>query len=1690
MRGRLVFLALLLAACLLVPTILTAQPANMMPRPEGQGDMPGMKGRGLLDPPPAPAGPDGHAQPGMGMGPMDSMGMEGKGPMGPDFEREIVRVLTSFGDRSTGTPGCEKAADYIAGRLEKLGIGDLGRLSYQLPVMRHFSARIVLPETGAEEAVSPTALNAITPGSIPPEGLEGPVIYAGKGEFKDFNGNKAAGAIVLMEFDSGKNWINAAQLGAKALIYVDRGIDGQPATKGFYEDKFELTPIRFPRFHMSLAQARRLFGEFDRPGPVPAGLEDAAPLARLFAEARWEQVVSEDIYLFIPGADKDLAGEVLLVDAFYDGRAFTPGAAPGADEASSVAALLRAAEEFKRRPPARSVLLAAVSGHAQANAGMRELIAAMRVKGRELRDASKELKEGIKNDKEALSILKAALAAEGKDKTLENPLVAKALETGIKDSVDTITTTLMRLRLKLMDAAGKGADHDALTLKRALLRRLSWRQDYENLTEEERLAVLDILPDAIANIKAGLADSKDKLRCVADSRELRRLVGDKEIKASASLYLSSHGDAVGSFCDGWMYEIKPEINFAQAYSFMGRFLNETAAKMEREKRFQVMRGQSMYVDGLRPNQLRPWRTYFVDSPLFGSEVAARAGIMAFTLATVNDGRGLWGTPDDAFERVDFENLWRQSRFTAGLVHETAMAKPLDLGDKLPRNVFSTLIGRVNFIRQGELFPDRPAPGTVVMIYQGKTRYYSMVDSRGQFRLTGLSSKKYVFDKAIIEAFRLSPDTGEAVWAVDKKQTGKAAYRVKMDRTFMETDLIMFGCDQSTLFSAFDPRTFNYFTKIELLDGRREAPPARSWFSRLDTRDSTIFTLFLEPGTSYKLILSDTVLARKLILLNSSKERPEGDGYKVADWPILPVTELKAARDIWTLLTPRIENLERHGIFNERIRELESEGRTLMDAADKALAEHRYDEMISKARSSWALSTRVYNDVEQTQKDVLIGVLFYIALFVPFAYCLERVIFCFADIHKRIVAFCGILFTVIAVVYQVHPAFQLTYSPLVVILAFFILGLSFGVSMIIFFRFEREMVDLQKRAMHVKTSEIGGFKAFTAAFVIGVSNLRRRKIRTALTCLTLIILTFTIMSFTAVKSQRKEGAVKFKDEASYRGVLMKNIGWRSLPPEAYGVMQDMFQGRAGVAPLAWLENPEKTLPVVTELRRGQETELAQGVIGLTASEADTGWVKNILVKGRWFNRGERRVAVLPVTMAGRLGIVPGVPGEDQVLMWGMPFTVIGLIRDNGLDEYLDLDGEPLTPVIFPSETAVEMTETEKEAVESGEDVRTFQGRYQHVDGDLTAIVPYNELMGLGGQLKSISVGGTSLENDAFRKMDRSAAAAVASKLADRFGLAIFSGEPEGTFVYHSSESLSYAGVPNIIIPLVISVLIVLNTMIGSVYERKREIGVYTAVGLAPTHVSFLFIAESLAFAVLSVVLGYLLAQTTAGLFSGTAMWAGMTANYSSLAGVAAMILVIAVVLLSVIYPSKVAGEIAIPDVNRSWSLPEPVDGVIHTMLPFLMRIREQECAGGFLYDYYDSHQDISHGLFSTDNVEYSFECPWNEPGAKPHPKVSYPEFSDLQACMKLSATVWLAPFDFGIKQKVTLYFIPAMSNPGFMEIRVELERLAGEAGMWKRLNKGFLNDLRKQLLIWRSLDEAARYSYEQSIVKSYPERGDV
>ncbi len=1557
--------------------------------------------------------------------------------------RRTIETLSGFASRAGGSPGQAKAADFITEELRGLGLDPKNQV-FDLPVRRFLGAELTVDNSSYP--LTPLIANAVTPQAT--DGvIAAPLYYVGRGDLSDLDGKDLHNSIVLLDFDSGRNWQLLASLGAKAVIFLE---DDASRGRMFFAEKQELTPLQFPCFWMVRPMAEKIFG------PLANRQNPLHPQVSLQAQAVWENQSAKNVYALIEGRDPQLNKELVILEAFYDTDEFVVGNSPGADAATSIATLLEVARTLTGRPPARSVLLLATSGQPQALAGMREALWSISARSKDLRDQKRQLEKSADEAKRSLKILENLDFPLAKDRT-RDALVAAAIRQTLDYSVDEVSRELIQLRLSTSTTAPQEQLKEQIknTANRRLsFRRLGWAETLDDLPAAEEELLRQLLPKAIAGNARVMADVGRRLAALKSATALRDLVRDYQIAAVVSLHLSSHGSGVGGFHRGWLYDLKATINRTAIYSRLAELLDQAAGPAI---------GRAAYQDTLRPSHLRTWDSWFLDKPHLGGEVSALAGYLGLSLVTTGDGRAAWGTPGDQVERVDWPYLADQANLVERLVDTITAAPALHNGD-LPRDGFVTVTARASLLLQGELFANYPGRGTTILAYQGSGKFYALVNESGYFTIKGVADKKNVLDKLVIEGYRFDERTGKVIWAIDKKESGKDNYRLKLLRKSMETELVLFNCRETTLFDLLEPRSFAYLTKLYLFDGRRDAPPEHYWYSRLDTRDSILASVYTEPGTLLKLTLSDTVLTNKMLLTNASPEKTLGRGYAVDSVPAIANTIHHAARDGWTLLVPRIDNLETHGIYDERINDLKLRGLAALKTATAAFAAFDYSLGRETAAEALALAARVYAQVEKTQKDVLFGVLFFIALFVPFAFVMERFLFNFAGIYQRILGFTAILCLLIAIIYQVHPAFHLAYSPMVVILAFFIIGLSFMVTLIIFFRFEDEMVLLQRRATHRRPEEISRWKAFVAAFFLGVSNLRRRRLRTLLTCTTLIILTFTIMSFTTIKSSRQQVRLAFQPEAPYQGLLLKKVNWQSLPPQATAMLVNSMAATDRPALRVWLEGRDPARPVSVPLRAGTSNIEIQGLLGLSPNEAYVTGIDRRLAAGRWFTEKDRQAIILEEGMATRLGITR--PGEQQVFLWGSAFTVVGTFRAKDMEQAVDLDGEQLTPVVFPEETGKEMTEEEAEALESGDDLRSFQSRYHHLSASETAIIPATTLLAAGGKLKSIAVKPTPPAD----------IGALAGRLTDRFNLAIFAGEADGVWLYNISDTLRYSGVPNIIIPLLISILIVLNTMISSVYERKSEIAVYTSVGLAPSHVAFLFVAEAMALAVIAVVIGYLVAQICAALFSATPLWAGITVNYSSLAGVAAMALVIAVVLISVLYPARVAARIAIPDVNRTFKLPEPVDNTIRVTLPFLMKFREHESIGGFVHDYLTGHRDISHGLFSTGPVQVVFSCSTVDEIVKMVSESAAPH--DLQ-CLHLRANVWLAPFDFGIMQTVDVQFCPAREGREFLEVHITLQRMSGESGVWLRLNTAFLHELRKQLLIWRSLDEATHQELQSS-----------
>ena len=286
-----------------------------------------------------------------------------------------------------------------------------------------------------------------------------------------------------------------------------------------------------------------------------------------------------------------------------------------------------------------------------------------------------------------------------------------------------------------------------------------------------------------------------------------------------------------------------------------------------------------------------------------------------------------------------------------------------------------------------------------------------------------------------------------------------------------------------------------------------------------------------------------------------------------------------------------------------------------------------------------------------------------------------------------------------------------------------------------------------------------------------------------------------------------------------------------------------------------------------------------------------------------------------------------------------------------------------------------------------------------------------------------------------------------------------GEEARVEVLSSIQTTSFSGLGNLFIPILIAALIVLNTMTGSVYERFHEIHIYSSVGLAPTHIAALFLAESVVFATVGAVAGYLIGQTVAGVIFHFGWLGAITLNYSSLSAIYSSIVVMLTVFLSTLYPAKKASDMAVPDVTRRWEFPPPEGDNWQFDFPFTVSGAEILGMYSYLARFLQSYGETSIGAFYTEDVNLSKSPPGDE------------------ADYVISSRCWLAPYDLGISQDVRFLAVTTGEHDIY-RIVVKIQRISGDTLSWQRMNRGFLNVLRKQFLVWRTVPSGTKLEFAE------------
>ncbi len=1052
-----------------------------------------------------------------------------------------------------------------------------------------------------------------------------------------------------------------------------------------------------------------------------------------------------------------------------------------------------------------------------------------------------------------------------------------------------------------------------------------------------------------------------------------------------------------------------------------------------------------------------WDSYLDDDVFIeDGRIARDVGLVTLNLVTTTDRRAVLDSPLDRPDRVDFGNVQRQSEMI-NQVLTRALADPGLFGsewEKLrpahDRNLPDRRVaieGRLRLLPRRSATPEDPVPhGTVVILhdYYGDMwrPWIALADEAGNYTVKGLSK-----GKVGVRGFLLDKETGEVTFATDHGERAQKIGAWEQGLTKAETvwTTILFEAESveihDRIHAGFHFTFGNSSRSMKVLDDRGAVP--RQYGFVMGDYLERMMVLYGEPGEPLRMV------DKSMVLLNNAGAVDEltaqGAGFDLSQRRLIPYASLQSTKDMWRLDDVRMERMRQFAIENPRLDALHQRSRTALEKAEEAMAGLDWDRYAKYVREAIGLEYRAYPDVRGTQDDIILGLVFFVALLVPAAFFAERLLFAAPDIRRQIVWFTAIMLVIWMILAQVHPAFELAH-PVIVLLALMVMVMAVFVITLVMSRFNSYMAELRQRAAGTASGDLSRSGTAYVAFMLGISNMRRRVLRTGLTLTTITMLTFTVLSFTSFKPAIRFVGFEKDWEPLYRGVLMHDIHWWSWEPPVYDYLFSHFGGSGTVAARTWMTMGFEEEGYIPMRFQGREAA-ALGVLGLTPEETEVTGIDRALVAGRWFDDPGESSTILAAPVAEQLGVpVEAVErGEGPLVrVFGQGWKVVGIYDPDLFEDVRDLNNEPLTPAKekfeqFNMPGLDQMFMMNNFFLDADIDVG-----YEHLPSARLAVMPYGRLESLGAELMSVAI--------AFDEEVPSRE--LIEEYLTRATFRLFVGMPdeEGelrTYAYSSMGATSVEGLGALVIPMLIAALIVLNTMMGAVYERFREIGVYSSVGLAPVHIAFLFIAESCVYGVLGVVIGYVLGQVGGRVLLALDLLGGVSLNYSSTAAISSALLVIAVVLLSTVYPARTASQMAVPDVVRRWQLPDPVDDVWRFPFPFTVNVNAVESLCGYLHTFFTSYGHESVGRMYTERTRVLVE---EGDGAKVH---------------TVQLLLWLAPFDMGVSQYLQFTIAPT-DHPRICEIDLYIERISGPVAFWQRLNLGFMLELRKQFLVWQTL----------------------
>ncbi len=1178
--------------------------------------------------------------------------------------KDVEALLRIAPSRNMGSPDREALDKYVAGRFKATGF-ESGTINFPTAAFIPGKAEIRLPD-GTRFPLQSLAPNSAHPGNLAGGQWSGNLADLGLGALKDIESSSPMNAAVLLDMDSHRAWMTALELGAQVLIFVGSERDNSRQAA----EKLCLTPLSVPRFYVTAGDGAALRSALRAQKTLPVRIVQTQP-------NRWAAVMAADDWVIVPGATH--ADKVVHIQAYKDAAGIVPATTPGAQSACNLALLLRLLDHYTRHKPQCTLVFSAVSDHCNALRGEQFFLGSTYpdegAQADELEQRQKDLREAEFYAKVYADTSAAQIGRLRQDSSMETGQ-ALQLKTPIVDELNYQRNKTNRRISQIGDRlkAGQLSDSERSALeteKEALCGKdgqggrlgdlvammgifQKWRSGatFAALDAGRQAQLVAVMQGLETKYRERAEDARSQLDLIEANARLGRTLAGKTTHLYLTLDLTFGDDRLGFFFQGsdlqdiWGYSTEWSTTVAP----LARLSVELASRMPG--------GDRHFADTIQTSG-GGWRNYLGDK--FAMAAACGAGVVlpSVTLTTVGDTRDLLFTPGDTLQNLDAGRVRTMLDFAQRfLVALFERAEFLDATRPQRVENYNVMTYRYNLRRIDPFsveIPSEPVRDAAVLVYPDPEQIVqTLLPVQGQVAICQMAltdrQGTALFRAApwpyAVEAYGFSPDHAQINTAIDAgagtRRMTPAIANPGGAWVWDDHVALLFDCVQTDLAGLNNPSTRAPTQHIILLDATQESSPEHYGIAGVKEDRTTFLPIpgnegvgcvFTDEGTPIKIISAD------FLLINSTPERPDGVGFLPGD-PRLRTITYTAAKDIQSLNGVRSQRIESKGVSNLAADELYAQAVDLVQRAEAARAAGRQGSFFSTSIEALSTALRSYTMVRTTTMDLIKAVAVFLALVIPFCLFLTRLVTPWTDIRAQIVSFLVIFAFMALSLALLHPAFSLSQTPMMVLLAFIMVGLAVFVMLILYTRFDAGLQKLVEEAQGVEASESSRKMLAGVAFSVGVNNMRRRFIRTTLTAATIVLVTFTMLSVISVGESLVPYRRKTEANVPYNGVLFARPGMAPISPSTALSVVGLFKPYGTVVLRSWTQRLDSygayLLQPVTDPANPGKSVSVQAVEGVQPEE--NGFIAPLpLVAGRWFSSDSAAEIVLSADTASFLGI---------------------------------------------------------------------------------------------------------------------------------------------------------------------------------------------------------------------------------------------------------------------------------------------------------------------------------------------------------------------------------------------------------------------------------------------------------------------